>query len=45
MKRTGPTPSFSIPASSIHESYKLRALVIGFGSTVSFDGVEDKRSE
>ena len=45
MERTGSTSPVSMVASSIHELYKLRVLVIAFGSTVPFDGIDDIRSE
>jgi hypothetical protein len=43
IERTGSTPSVSIFVRFTHDSYKLRALVIDFGSIFSLDDV-DKRS-
>jgi hypothetical protein len=45
MERTGATPSTSIPASSMHELYRLRALITAFGSVVPLSGVAERRSE
>ena len=38
------TPSVSMASSSIQDAYKRRAFVIAFGSTVSLDGDDERRS-